>query len=94
VGGQRCPHYGILPPWSRPDGLTSKAARAAPTRVRGAGEVASRFRGFRVEHLRHLGWRAYNVERYQNWCGHTQEIIPFPTPDGTVLFIPVMGEAS
>lgn len=38
----------------------------------------------RVEHLRHLGWRAYNVERYQNWCGHTQEIIPFPRADGSV----------
>src|SRR5712664_2827838 len=25
----------------------------------------------RVESLRHLGWRAYQVERYQNWCGHT-----------------------
>jgi hypothetical protein len=28
------------------------------------------------------------------WCGHTQEIIPFPRVDGSVLFIDVIGEAS
>ena len=48
----------------------------------------------RVEHLRHLGWQPYAVQTYQSWCGHGQEIIPFPQPDGSVLFIPVMGEVS
>ncbi len=24
----------------------------------------------RVENLRNLGWCAFQVERYQNWCGH------------------------
>jgi hypothetical protein len=47
----------------------------------------------RVEHLRHLDWTAYQVERYQNWCGDGQEIIPFPRADGLVLFIDVIGEA-
>jgi len=47
----------------------------------------------RVEHLSHLGWRAYQVERYQNWCGHGQEVIPVPLPDGGVTFVPVLEEA-
>ena len=37
-----------------------------------------RFRSFRVEHLQHVGWQAYRVETYVNWCGHGQEVIPFP----------------
>ena len=48
----------------------------------------------RVENLRHLGWEPYTVQRYQSWCGHTQETIPFPRADGSVLFVPVLGEAS
>ena len=48
----------------------------------------------RVEHLRQLGLRAFSVERFQSWCGHTQEIIPFPRADGSVVFIDVVGEAS
>ena len=47
----------------------------------------------RVEHLRHLGWQPYTVRSYQSWCGHTQEVIPFPREDGSVLFVEVMGEA-
>jgi hypothetical protein len=35
---------------------------------------------------------AYRVESYVNWCGHTQEVIPCPRPDGWVVFIPVLGE--
>jgi hypothetical protein len=30
---------------------------------------------------------------YVNWCGHTQEVIPWPRPDGLVVFVPVLGEA-
>jgi hypothetical protein len=30
----------------------------------------------RVENLQHLGWSAYRVESYVNWCGHAQEVIP------------------
>jgi hypothetical protein len=26
-------------------------------------------------------------------CGHGQEVIPFPLPDGSVRFVPVLGEA-
>jgi hypothetical protein len=48
----------------------------------------------RVENLRHLGWQPYTVQSYQSWCGHTQEIIPFPRADGSVVFIDVIGEAS
>jgi hypothetical protein len=48
----------------------------------------------RVEHSSHVGWQPYTVQRYQSWCGHTQEIILFPRVDGSVLFIDVVGEAS
>ena len=53
-----------------------------------------RLLGFRVEHLRHVGWAAYRVESYVNWCGHGQEVIPIPRPDGLVALVPVLGEAS
>jgi len=56
-------------------------------------EVASRFRGFRAENLRHVGWQLFRAETYVNWCGHAQEIIPFPLPDGRVTFVPALGEA-
>jgi hypothetical protein len=56
-------------------------------------EVPVRFKGFRMEHLKHVGWEAYRVESYVNWCRHAQEVIPFPRLDGTVLFVPIIGEA-
>jgi hypothetical protein len=56
-------------------------------------EVASRFRGFCVEDLRHLGWALFQPTSYVNWCGHAQEIIPLPLADGRVTFVPVLGEA-
>ncbi len=58
-----------------------------------AREVAVRFRGFRVEHLKHVGWQAFRVESYVNWRGHGQEVIPVPRPDGLVVLVPVLGEA-
>jgi hypothetical protein len=33
------------------------------------------------------------VETYVNWYGHGQDVIPWPRPDGSVLFVPVLGEA-
>src|ERR1700737_2666427 len=36
----------------------------------------------RTEHLKHVGWEPYQVVSYVNWCGHAQEIIPLPLPDG------------
>ncbi len=39
-------------------------------------EVSVRFRGFRAEHLRHVGWQAYRVASYVSWCSHAQEVIP------------------
>jgi hypothetical protein len=57
-------------------------------------EVPVRFKGFRVQHLRHVGWEAYRVETYVNWCGHAQEVIPWPREDGLVHFVPVLGEAT
>ena len=55
--------------------------------------MAVLFRGFRVEHLKHVGWQAYRVETYVNGCGHGQEVIPFPREDGLVALVPVWGAA-
>ena len=49
-----------------------------------------RFKGFPVEHLSHVGWRLFAAETYVNWCGHGQEIIPFPLADRRVTFVPVL----
>jgi len=48
----------------------------------------------RTEHLKHLGWEPYQVVSYVNRCGHAQEIIPFPLPDGGCQFVPILEEAS
>jgi hypothetical protein len=57
-------------------------------------EVASRFKGFRVAYLLHVGWQLCRAETYVNWCRHGQEVIPLPLPDGRVTFVPVLGEAN
>jgi hypothetical protein len=57
------------------------------------GRVVGAFRGFRVEHVRHVGWQLYRVESYVNWCGHAQQVIPWPRADGSVRLIPVLGDA-
>ena len=51
-------------------------------------------RGFGIEHLKHVGWQAYRVESYLNWCGHGPEVIPWPRLDGLAELVPVLGEAS
>lgn len=33
------------------------------------------------------------METYVNWCGHGQEIIPIPPPDGTLKSVAIMGAA-
>jgi hypothetical protein len=70
----------------------------APPRPAGTdpdeGLVEEPLRFVRVEHLRHVGWHAYRVESYVNWCGHGQEVIPFPRPDSLVELVPVLGEAT
>jgi hypothetical protein len=45
----------------------------------------------RTEHLKHVGWEPYPVPSYVNWCGHAQEVIPFPLPGGGCQFVPVLG---
>jgi hypothetical protein len=57
-------------------------------------EVAVRLRGFRAENLKQVGWQAYRVESYVNWCGHAQEVIPVLRSDGLVALVPVLGEAT
>jgi len=47
-----------------------------------------------MEHLRHLGWQPYTVQSFQSWCGHRPEMLTWPQSDGSVLLIPVLGEAT
>ncbi len=89
------------PRWERYLSLLLHPRAMSPPRFEGpthpcprCGEVVGRFKGFRAEHLAHVGWRAYQVESYQNWCGHGQEVLTWPQSDGSVLLIPVLGEAS
>ena len=84
---------------SRRDGSTSLARRAGPPHphlpmpaLRSRGRFA--VRGFRVENLRHVGWQLFMPATYVTWCGHGQEVIPVPLPDGRVTFVPVLGEAN
>ena len=48
---------------------------------------------FRLEHLKLIGWRLFVPAAYVNWCGHGQEFIPWPEPDGWVRLVPIIGEA-
>jgi hypothetical protein len=65
------------PPMAAPYSLDEQG-RPMPTypcpRPNCGRAVSVRFKGFRVGHLKHVGWEAYRVESYQNWCGHTQEV--------------------
>jgi hypothetical protein len=38
-------------------------------------------------------WSRRADEIYVNWCGHRQEVLPFPLAAGRVTFVPVLGEA-
>src|SRR6267378_188428 len=39
-------------------------------------EVASRFKDFRVENLKHVGRQLFRAATYVNWCGHGPEVSP------------------
>jgi hypothetical protein len=54
-------------------------------------EPPIRFKGFRVEHLKHVGCSSYRSETYVSWCGQGQEVIPVPLADSRVTFVPVLG---
>ena len=66
------PACGAIPLDSRPP-----ASRAPCPRC--GREARVQFNGFRVEHLKMVGWRHYQVESYVTWCGHAQEVIPGPS---------------
>jgi hypothetical protein len=61
--------YGAMVPPIWPD----EQGRPLPTypypRPGCGREEPVRFKGFRVEHRRHVGWQAYQVERYVDWTG-------------------------
>ena len=56
-------------------------------------EVASRFKDFRVENLKHVGRQLFRAATYVNWCGHGQEVSPLRLAYGRMAFVPVLGEA-
>ncbi len=71
-----------------------ESGRPRPTRpCPRCGREAPVFR-FRVGLLRLIGWQPYQVATFVNWCGHGQEVIPWPAPDGSVRLVPVVGEAT
>jgi hypothetical protein len=48
----------------------------------------------RIEHLRLVGWRLFEVSQSVNWCGHAQEHVAIPARDGWAWMVPIIGEAS
>jgi len=56
-------------------------------------EVASRFKDFRVENLKHVGRQLFRIETYVNGCGHEQAVSPLLLAYGRMAFVPVLGEA-
>jgi hypothetical protein len=44
--------------------------------------------------LRHAGYDASKPGSYVNWCGHAQEFVPWPTPEGVFSRVQILGEAS
>jgi hypothetical protein len=83
--GDTCPHCATIPAWSRPR-CPDQQGRPIPTYPcpRCGLQVASRFNGFRVKNLKHVGWQLFPAETYVHWCGHGQEVIPVPRADGLV----------
>jgi len=63
--------------WSDSSRLQAPASRAPCPRC--GREARVQFNGFRVEHLKMVGWRHYQVESYVTWCGYAQEVIPGPS---------------
>lgn len=47
----------------------------------------------RLEHLRLIGWQLFRAAEYVNWCGHGQEVIPWPAAGGWARLVPLVGEA-
>jgi hypothetical protein len=39
-----------------------------------------------------LGWQLFAAQSFQANCGHTQEVIVLPLPDGATRIVPVLGE--
>jgi hypothetical protein len=57
--------------------------RRRPTRPRPCcGTVIPAALRLRVEDVRRVGWQLFTPVSYVEWCGHGQEVIPLPVPDG------------
>jgi hypothetical protein len=56
-------------------------------------EVASRFKDFRVENLKHVGRQLFRIETYVNGCGPVQAVSPPLLAYGRMAFVPVLGAA-
>ena len=40
------------------------------------------------------GWKPMKPMHVVNWCGHGQELIPWPEADGYWTLVPLIGEAT
>lgn len=43
----------------------------------------------RTDDLRRLGWGWCETQRVPNWCGHSQEYVPWPVRRGLWRMVPV-----
>lgn len=50
---------------------------------------AAPVRRLRFDHLRMVGWKLLGTVQIINWCGHGQEFVPWPEPDGSWRLVPV-----
>jgi hypothetical protein len=43
----------------------------------------------RLQHLIMAGWKPMKPMLDVNWCGHSQQVIPWPAEDGYWVLVPV-----
>jgi len=48
----------------------------------------------RLQHLIMAGWKPMKPLLVVNWCGHSQQVIPWPEKDGYWTLVPIVGETS
>ncbi len=63
--------------------------RRVPTRLCWTCERKEPVRRFRMDDLRRLGWLLCRTQGIVNWCGHSQEFLPWPDGRGGWRLVPV-----
>ena len=65
----------------------------APTRPCLRCGAAMPIYDMKLEDVRRGGWQLFVPTKRVNWCGHGQELLPLPGPDGWCRLVPILGEA-